>query len=43
MTADGLTALDIETGGLELGVPVIEVAYGPALGSDPMTVLWNMD
>lgn len=39
---DNLYALDIETGGLDVGVPVIEVAYGPVF-QDSLSVLWNTD
>lgn len=38
--ARNLWAVDIETGGLEIGSPVIEVAFGPVFHGD-LTVLWN--
>lgn len=37
-----LYAVDIETGGLPLGSPIIEVAYKPVFSLDPPTVLWNL-
>lgn len=37
-----LWAVDIETGGIEVGCPVLEVAYGPVF-SDELYVLWNKD
>lgn len=39
-TMRNLYCLDIETGGIEFGTPVIEVAYGSVFGDD-LTVLWN--